>query len=163
MGLMSNDVDIKLINVSDSVDLVGYYDIEIAADGDVSKEQGFDTNIIMSLFCERRATREEVLEPLLRRGWWGNTNADEEGFEIGSKLWLLEQAKLTIGNVNLAQQYAQDSLNWLVTDDFIDSVNVTSTPTYSSNTPNISIRVDLIRKDNKTEYKYFDVWEETGE
>ena len=159
---MANDIDIKLFNVSDSEDLLGYFDIDIGDDGDLKKEQGFDTNIIMSLFCERRATPNEVVNPLLRRGWWGNTIADQRGFEVGSKLWLLEQSKLTTGVVNLAQQYGQDAIEWLVTDNFIKSVNVTTRPSYNAGNPNIEIRIDLIRKDNKIEYKYFSVWESTG-
>lgn len=159
---MADNIDIKLFNVSDSADLLGYFDIDIDTDGDLKKEDGFDTNIIMSLFCERRATVDEVVEPLLRRGWWGNTISDEPGFEIGSKLWLLEQSRLTTGTVALAQQYGQEATNWLVTDSFLKSINVSSVPTYSSGSPKIELRIDLIRKDNKVEFKYFSVWEATG-
>lgn len=159
---MTNPLDIRLTNTSDSVDLLGYFDITVSDTGDLDLENGFDTNIIMSLFCERRASIDEVLEPILRRGWWGNTLATSPGFEIGSKLWLLEQARLTENTVNLAQKYAEQALEWLVSDGFLDSVVVSSSPSFTSSAPNIELKIDLIRKDSAVEYKYYGVWEATG-
>lgn len=159
---MTNYIDVKLRNVTDTVDLLGYFDIDIDTDGDLKKEDGFDTNLIMSLFCEKRASKDEVTLPEMRRGWWGNTVSDFPNFEIGSKLWLLEQSRLTTGVVNLASQYALKSLEWLKTDGFLYDMVVTSTPTYSASGPKIEIKVDLIRKDNVVEQKYFTVWEGTG-
>lgn len=159
---MVNYIDIKLRNVTDTVDLLGYFDIDIDTDGDVKKEDGFDTNLIMSLFCEKRATANEVVIPNMRRGWWGNTLSDSPNFEIGSKLWFLEQSRLTTDVVNLANQYALDGLRWLKDDGFLYDMKVITTPTYSSGSPKLEIKVDLIRKDNTVEYKYFTIWEGTG-
>ena len=159
---MTNYIDIKLTNVSDAIDILGYFDITVDENGDIEKEDGFDTNIIMSLFCERRATVDEVVDPISRRGWWGNTLSDTPGFEIGSKLWLLDQSKLTQGNVNLSSQYAEQALKWLIDGDFVRSVVVSSTPAYIASSPNITLKIDLIRLDNEVEYKYFNIWEATG-
>lgn len=162
---MTNYIDIKLYNMTESVaglpDTVGYYDIDIDTDGDLVKEDGFDTNLIMSLFCERRATRDEVSPPLMRRGWWGNT-VNSDGFELGSKLWLLDQSRLTTATVNMAQQYALQGASWLKTDGFVKDILVDSTPTYSSNGPSIRLTITLVRRDNEVDYKYFDVWNRTG-
>lgn len=158
---MVNYIDIKLSNVSDATDKLGYFDISIDSDGDLKKEDGFDTNIIVSLFGERRASSDEVTEPLLRRGWWGNT-VNENGFENGSKLWLLDQSRLTTSTVNLCTQYAAEGLKWLKDDGYIFDVIVTSVPTYEAGSPKIALQVDLIRNDSSVEYKYFTVWNNTG-
>ncbi len=160
---MVNYIDIKLTNISDAVDKVGYYDISLDSDGDLSKVSGFDTNIIMSMFSERRASSSEVVDPLLRRGWWGNTLSDSPGFEDGSKLWLLEQARLTSGTISLAQQYTLDGLRWLKDDGYVYDVQVDVQPSYSSvSGSGVAITVNLVRKDNTVEYKYYSIWELTG-
>lgn len=161
---MANYIDIKLYNISESVaglpETVGYYDIDIDSSGDLVKEEGFNTNLIMSLFCERRASKDEVVNPIARRGWWGNTLNDDK-FEFGSKLWLLDQSRLTTATVNMAQQYSLKGVEWLKTDGFIKDLQVTATPTYTASSPSISIQLTLIRRDNAVEYKYFDVWNKT--
>jgi len=160
--MTNNYIDLKLTNITDTVDLLGYYDISIDTDGDLVKEDGFDTNLVVSMFCEKRAGPDEVIEPTLRRGWWGNTLSDTPNFEIGSKLWLLDQAKLTTGTVSLAAQYTQQALVWLKTDGHIKDVIVTAAASFTSGRPNVEVKVDLIRNDNKIEYKYFTVWNKTG-
>jgi len=48
------------------------YDINIDAQGDIETADFFDTSILYSLFGERRANKDEIVDASLRRGWIGN-------------------------------------------------------------------------------------------
>ncbi len=163
---MANPIDIKLYNITETVvglvDTVGYFDIAVAANGDLELEDGFDTNLVMSLFCEKRAAPYEVLVPQLRRGWWGNETSDVPGFEIGSKLWLLDQARLTTKTINLAQQYGLTSLDWMKEDNILKGVTVETEVNIVQDNPTLTLNITLLREDNTVEYKWFNVWNSTG-
>ncbi len=67
---MSSDVALTFIRTGEKT---GFYDIDIDSSGDIDKTDGFDTAILMSFFCERRADESEVTVAELRRGWVGNS------------------------------------------------------------------------------------------
>ena len=69
------------------------YDLQIDSNGDILTDDFFDTSLLVSLFAEQRATPSEMPESHRRRGWIGNESTP--GFEIGSKLWLYSQARVT--------------------------------------------------------------------
>ena len=70
--------------------------------GDFTLTQGLDTSIYMSIFCEKRASNNEVPNSILRRGHFSNEFSRVENFEVGSKLWLyIEQARNTEQNTFL--------------------------------------------------------------
>lgn len=161
--MASQPIDIKLYNVvPDNNNHLGYYDVQVADNGDLELCSGFDTSMTMSIFCDRRAEPYEALYPEFRRGWWGNMNNDDPTFEIGSKLWLLDTSRLTTTTLNLAETYVRDGLQWLITDRHLNDVEVTSSAVYTGDLPSITLEVKLRRKDTPTEYKYYSVWQSTG-
>lgn len=95
---------------------------------DLLTDDGLNTAVLISLFTDRRASADDELPDGTtdRRGWWGDAFAEEEGDEIGSKLWLLERSKITAETIRLARDYAQAALDWLVTDGVARSVEVTA-------------------------------------
>ena len=55
---------------------------------------------VVALCSDRRANADDTLpnpDVADRRGWWGDTDAEvlHDGWPIGSRLWLLERAKIT--------------------------------------------------------------------
>jgi len=102
----------------------GIYDFSFA-DGDFTYVEGLDSAIQMSILCERRASESERALPQKRRGWWGNDASDVLNFEIGSKLWLLSEARLLQDTVNKAVNFGKDCVQWLIEDDLFDRVEVT--------------------------------------
>lgn len=52
-------------------------------------------------------------DPSDRRGWWATTCRDD-GFELGSRLWLLENSRLNDETVLIAREYAEEALGRLV-------------------------------------------------
>ena len=133
----------------------GFYDFSLDANGDIDTKDFFDTSILYSLFGERRASADEVVEAPFRRGWIGN----DPDFENGSKLWLFEQARVTRENLNRIEDEAIKALSWLVTDGYavaIDDVIVTI-----SNGA-IFLNLTIRRSRDKITREFFILWETTG-
>jgi len=149
---MSTPIDVAL--TQDTTD--GTFDLSIVA-GDFVSTNGFDTALPMSLWCERMADESEVLPIDLRRGWWGNL-LDADGFEIGSKLWLLDQRRRNQSTLNAAVDYVRDGLQWLVDDGHLVSIDVSA----QFISEGISITITLYRSNGATDRRSFVLWENTS-
>ncbi len=77
------------------------------------------TSLIKSLFTERQAAADDVIPDgtTNRRGWWADPT-------MGSRLWLLERAKLTPDLVKKAEDYCNEALRWMIDDGVAASVSV---------------------------------------
>jgi len=139
--------------------LTGIFEIGIGDDGDFAKTEGFDTSIAMSLFTDKRASGSEVPASDLRRGWWGVLfNGVFPLFEEGSKIWLLEQARKTQDTLNDAIDFANESLQWLITDDHAKSIDVQGEFTDNG----ILLTITIFRDQSVVESKSFEFWQNTG-
>jgi phage gp46-like protein len=146
-------IDIKLI------DQGTHLDIDYASNGDFDMEDGFDTAIIMSLFCEKRASESEVSEATLRRGWIGNKYYNEDGGENGSKIWVhTEQGRITNTNLNNVKNTGQLGLDWFVEQEFLNKIE-TGIVTVNRQ-PNLEVTLEY--PNSKVDTRYFDVWSNTG-
>lgn len=99
---------------------------DLALDGaDLATDDGLHTAVMLSLFLDRRADADDGIElgqdP---RGWWGDTFADVQGDQVGSKLWLLAREKQLPSVATRARQYAIDALAWLIDDGIAEAVDV---------------------------------------
>lgn len=129
------------------------YDFTIDADGDILTADQLDTAILMSLFCERRAAASEMVAPEYRRGWIGNEgNAD--GFEIGSKLWLYEQARITRSTLNGITAEALAGLQWMIEDMLAVSMEAETTLS--------GLTVTMTRPNSQVSTQFYKLWEGTG-
>jgi phage gp46-like protein len=102
----------------------GYFDFDIATNGDFVTTQGLDTALLMSIYVDKRAEPSEVPAPSMRRGWWGNLVGNYVNYQIGSKLWLLIQARKDNVTLNLAKTYTYDCLQWLIEDQLATRIEV---------------------------------------
>jgi phage gp46-like protein len=144
---MANPIDLKLVDSG-----LGYIDLNLTGEGDLETTTGLDTTLMMSIFCERRATADEVLKPSRRRGWWGNELNDVPGFEQGSKFWLLEQARLSRENVAAGRDFVSQGIEWMDEDNVINGSEVTTTR--EGETLNLNIRVG--QESGVSEFRFFD-------
>jgi len=101
------------------------------ADYELETDQGLATAVLMSLFTDRRARKDDLLpdpEGNDRRGWWGDKTGEyrEAGDQIGSRLWLLERSKTTSETITQAESYATEALQWLIDDGIAVKVDVTA-------------------------------------
>lgn len=112
---------------------IGLYWDSLAGDlrllnGDLWRDGGLETAIVISLFTDRRASPTDVLPDASpdRRGWWADGVPEIQGDEIGSLLWLLAREKQQQTVVERAREYAEAALKWLVDDRVADRVEVTA-------------------------------------
>lgn len=153
---MTENVDILLQQDSGT----GIFEIDIdPTTGDFLQTKGFDTSIAMSLFTDKRASASEVPQADLRRGFWASIyNGEFPLFEEGSKLWFLGQARKTQDVLNAAIDHAKDSLQWLVTDNHADSVEVDGR--FIEN--GIQLDITIFRDGSIVESRSYDFWQNTG-
>lgn len=135
----------------------GVYDIKIGFDGDIETEDSFDTYILVALFSDKRADASEILDPQRRRGWIGNEHTPD--FELGSKLWLYEQSRLTRAVQNAVSAEAVDALQSLVDEDLAVSVRGAE---LEATVDGASLMVEIERSPSRVEKRHFDFWQKTG-
>jgi phage gp46-like protein len=95
-------------------------------------EDTLSTAVILSLFTDRRAERDDQL-PLHqtdRRGWLGDEFMGD-GFDsrvdsLGSALWLCYVTKTTTNVLERARFAAQEALAWMVRDEIASRIDVTA-------------------------------------
>lgn len=136
----------------------GIYDLSLDESGDIDTEDFFNTSILMSIFCERRALPSEMPTSHYRRGWIGNESTPD--FEIGSKLWLFEQSRLTRATLNGINSVVKEGLKWLLDDKIAISIDVSSSLGENNS---VAIEVLITRPNSKVEKRYFELWENTGQ
>lgn len=90
---------------------------------DLEGDRELETALTISLFTDARAADDDSFEGEDPRGWWGDTYSENQD-KIGSRLWLLAREKQTSQTLNLARQYAQEALAWLVEDGVAEEVSV---------------------------------------
>lgn len=133
----------------------GYYDISFE-DGDFKLEEGLKTAIWMSIFCEKRDP--EVVDWQAQRGWVGD-QLNDDGFQIGSLLWTLNQSRLDDDTIIEAQSIIEDCLEWLITQNYATDVNVSIYKNLDKT--GLLANIELIRNDNIKENLSFDLWNKT--
>ncbi len=136
----------------------GIYDMSIT-NGDFTGIDGLDTAILMSFLIDKRAESSEVGEPSARRGWIGNEQNEDTEYEVGSKLWLLEQARVTQSTVNKSIDFSDDCVSWFIEDQLLKAIQVTGNVVGQQN---ITDNVTFVRFDNSSFSKQFDLWENTN-
>lgn len=134
-----------------------YYDISFNEEGDIETDAFLDTALLMSLFCEKRASEREVRQPERRRGWIGNESTP--GFEIGSKIWLYEQAKITKSTLNGIKTAAENGLNWLLDEGILPEFEVS---TSLDSNANIVLQISLFRTTSRVDNKFYTLWDNSG-
>ena len=152
---MAQQIDLRLTPDSQNT-----FDIGFASNGDFDMVEGFDTSLQVSIFAERRAAESEVPDAIRRRGWIGNALSDIPDFEIGSKIWLYEQARLTNDTLNGVLDAARTATQWLIEDGLATDIDAT----IAGNSPDgsISLKMTIFADSSQVEERYFTLWQATG-
>lgn len=132
--------------------------------GFLEMDQSLYTAVVISLFTDRRADKNDTLPDANstdRRGWWGDLVSEIPGDRIGSRLWLLERSSATIENTILAKKYCEEALSWMIEDGVAAKIEV-ETERQGESPPNyiLAIGIKIYRRDGTVVPMRFDLfWE----
>lgn len=148
-----NEVDLELVfNEEDQ-----YYDIDFAPNGDFLMSDGLETPILMTILAVRRADDSEVTRAAFRKGDWSNKLNDIIDYEVGSKFWLLEQARTIQETVNNGIGSLEDGFQWMIDDNLIKEVAIDGQIIDNS----IKYTIELTKQNSKTETYLYDAFANT--
>jgi phage gp46-like protein len=141
-------------------------DMEHSADFAVSsmllaEDAGLDTAVILSLFTDRRAGPDDVIPGGSddRRGTWIDAFADVAGDKQGSRLWLLDRAKLLPETVIRVREYVEEALAWMTRDGVAKTVNVETWIVRNHPVGVIGAQIEIVKPDGQvTRYKFDKLW-----
>lgn len=92
--------------------------------GDLVREYGLGTAVLISLFTDRRADPDDDIDdPNDRRGWWGDLVPDR-GDKIGSKLWQFDRSKTDQVTLLGIKKAIEDCLEWMINDGIARKIEV---------------------------------------
>lgn len=118
-------MDLKLALIPGPDGQLPTFDLAIE-NGGLALDDGLETALIVSLFTDRRASDDDVLPDPSggKRGWWGDTYADIDGDQIGSRRWLLERERDLPDTYKRMQIYLAEGCEWLTADGVAGRVDV---------------------------------------
>lgn len=103
-----------------------HFDIGIK-DGDLEKDEGLETAIIISLFSNRRVTDEELPTGTTnKQGYWADQYSERANDKTGSRLWTLQREKRLPETLRRAEDFAKEALGWLIDDGVASSIGATA-------------------------------------
>jgi phage gp46-like protein len=145
--------DIKFI--WDSTFLEG--DLELD-NGDLTREEGLSTAVLISLFTDARADEDdEIDDPDDKRGWWGDLTGDDE--PIGSKLWQYNRAKTTQETLIKVKKTIEDCLQWMIQDGVAEKIDVITERFGTPGNDKLGVEIKIYQSDgNETALKFDDLW-----
>lgn len=124
-------------------------------------DNGLDTAVILSLLTDRRANDDDAIPGGVddKRGGWMDTFLDVEGDQFGSRLWLLERAKLLPETVNRVRDYCYEALAWMIKAGIAKAVNVTASIMRHHPVGIIAAIIEIVKPDGTTtRYQFNDLW-----
>jgi|SRR5579864_2565268 len=139
--------------------------------GGLQATSAIDTAVILCLFTDRRIDPDHPLAYLAdgdRRGYWGDgidVRTDLGEGPLGSYLWLLERAPMTIKGVSIgtwAEQFANEALQTLLDQGVCARINVSSSVDAAKG--RLYLIVQLFASDGSKIYdrKFDSLWQQVG-
>lgn len=131
--------------------------------GDLERELGLETAVLMSVYTDARASDDDILPDTLsedRRGWWGDLTSEIDDDFIGSKLWLLSRASTVEDNIALAQFYIEECLDWMIEDGVAQEIEVfVERQDRPDKSATLAFSIKIYQNDGNTyQTKYYDLW-----
>ena len=136
----------------------GLFDLPVRK-GDLVGDDSLGTEIMVSLFTDVRAEKDELPpEYSDLHGWWADAllsmQGDEQG--TGSKLWLLRRQKQLESVLVQAEAYARSALQWLIDEGLAGAVSVTAdNPAQGT----LVLTVSITRSSPSVVQRVTDVWQ----
>lgn len=145
---MSGDIRIDLEEAEGALSIV---------DNDLLLDAGLETAIILSLFTDMRADKEDNIPDGSTdlRGWWGDVVSEDP---IGSSLWLLLREKINGSTREKFKAAAINSLKWMIDDSVAQEIKVDVTSLLQDS---VEFTVQVLRPafGNSVNFKYYYNWQ----
>jgi len=137
----------------------------------IDETQALATAVVVALGTDRRANADDPLPDDYsddRRGWWADTDAEKiwNGWPIGSRLWLLNRAKITSvasrygATVARAETYCREALQPFITNRLASRIDVNAQRT---NIERIDADITIYRGPlSAIQLQYQALWSEIG-
>lgn len=125
--------------------------------GDLLREEGLVTAVLISLFTDARADEDDLLDnPNDKRGWWGDLVSPTP---IGSKLWQYERSKTTQEVIIKVKQTIEESLQWMFDDGVVEKIDVIVERFGSEGNDRLGFEIKLYQSEgNNVALKFDDLW-----
>ncbi len=125
--------------------------------GDLLREDGLTTAILISLFTDARADEDDEIDDKNdKRGWWGDLVSPTP---IGSKLWQFDRSKTTQTTITKFKQAIEDCLQWLIDDDVAEKIDVNVYRSGTIGNDQLKFEVKIYQSNgNQTALKFDDLW-----
>jgi phage gp46-like protein len=135
-----------------------YYDIIVTTKGDFETTAGLGTAILVSLYTDGRADGSRIAIPDMRRGWWGNLFSNVVGsVQIGSLIWLLDQTSNTQEALNFLIDQCNLCLNWIITNNYASTINITGISTLNQ----LGVLISFSYPNNTMREYILNIWNNT--
>ena len=129
--------------------------------GDVEREEGLLTSVLISIFTNRRAENDDnLINESDKQGWWGDLISNVDDDKIGSRLWLLDRSKTDQQTLLDAKFYIEESLQWMIDDEVASFVNVTTERIdRNDGSATLGATIQISYSDGNTiAFKFVDLW-----
>ena len=132
--------------------------------GDLVREDGLETAMLMSLYTDRQADIDDVLLDSNsddRRGWWGDIVNNTNNDKIGSRLWLLQRATTTDNTLVDAKFYIEECLQWMIDDGVCQDIVVeVERQNRDDGSATLASKISILKSDGTTTaIKFADLWD----
>jgi len=102
------------------------FDIDFDDQGHVIVGNPLDTMLYIALLTDARASADQIKEKDQQRGWFGNLYNTNQDRMLGSIVWLFSQSRNTNDTANSIKDKMQKSLNFLIEDGFVKTIEITT-------------------------------------
>ena len=107
------------VDLALSCQALSLFDLALTDQHDLQIDNSLNTAIVISLFTDR-------YDPATGQGgYWGDQHSNHQ-IHMGSRLWLLKGSKVTQATLRSAEDYANESLKWLIDDELALSVTTSA-------------------------------------
>lgn len=149
--------DLSVTDIAIVLDDYGNGDFQIAKN-DLVLDEGLETAVIISLFCDRYVAPEELPDGEIdSNGYWGDIANQNPSDKTGSKLWTLKREKSLPLVAKRAKEYAEEALRWMIEDGVTNEVIVTASIV---KTGVLLISVSIVRPKNTVDFRYDYLWQQ---
>ena len=133
----------------------GQFDFVVDSDNRRFKTvDGFETAVKAQVFLNKRASKDNISNPLFRGGWLGNLFWKNQNFEQGSLLFIKNQARLTKLDLNEAKAFIDDAMKYFTDNQMIQKA--------TSSIDNTAVYMTL-EIDGSNTNRYATLWRNTND